>query len=328
MLTARGEASDRVRGLEAGVDDYLAKPYEPKELLLRVGSILRRTRAPAAPLGADETGLRFGPFLFLAERGELRRGDDVVRLTEREREILRLLGATPGSACRARRWRARAAARRSAPSTCRSTGLRRKLERDPANPIYLQTARGAGYKLWPTHERHRRARCPGSRPRGSWRSGARGLADLLPKGLYARSLLIVILPMVLLQTGVAYLFMQRHWDLVTHRLSDAVARDVGAIIDLYDALPLGADDKRLREIASERFRMSVDLMPPQPLPPSLPRPLLRLPRSLDPRAAEGIENPAQESDLGRHRRQVRTYGDSRRSRLRRRAAHHQTLARL
>jgi two-component system osmolarity sensor histidine kinase EnvZ len=103
-----------------------------------------------------------------------------------------------------------------------------------------------------------------------WRSGARSLADLFPKGLYARSLLIVILPMVLLQTGVAYLFMQRQWDLVTHRLSNAVARDVGAIVDLYRAQPLGADDKRLREIASERFRMNADLLPPQPLPPRLP----------------------------------------------------------
>ena len=107
--------------------------------------------------------------------------------------------------------------------------------------------------------------------RGLWRSGARSLADLFPKGLYARSLLIVILPMALLQVGVAYLFMQRHWDLVTHRLSDAVARDVGAITDLYRAQPLGEDDKRLREIASARFRMSVDLLPPQPLPPTLPR---------------------------------------------------------
>ena len=107
--------------------------------------------------------------------------------------------------------------------------------------------------------------------RDLWRSGARSLAELFPKGLYARSLLIVILPMALLQVGVAYLFMQRHWDLVTHRLSDAVARDVAAVVDLYRAQPLGADDRRLREIASERFRISVDLMPPQPLPPVLPR---------------------------------------------------------
>ena len=124
--------------------------------------------------------------------------------------------------------------------------------------------------------------------RSLWRTGARSLADLFPKGLYARSLLIVILPMVLLQTGVAYLFMQRHWDLVTHRLSNAVARDAGAIVDLYRALPLGADDARLRQIASERFRMNAELMPPGPLPPALPRrffdaldPLTRaLPREL------------------------------------------------
>ena len=107
--------------------------------------------------------------------------------------------------------------------------------------------------------------------RGLWRSGARSLAELFPKGLYARSLLIVILPMALLQVGVAYFFMQRHWDLVTHRLSNAVARDVGAVVDLYRVLPLGADDKRLREIAADRFRISADLLPPQPLPPSLPR---------------------------------------------------------
>ncbi len=93
---------------------------------------------------------------------------------------------------------------------------------------------------------------------------------MLPKGLYARSLLIVILPMVLLQGAVAYVFMQRHWDLVTHRLSSAVARDVGAITDLYREAPRGADDSRLRAIASERFRMSVELLPPQPLPPRLP----------------------------------------------------------
>ncbi len=107
--------------------------------------------------------------------------------------------------------------------------------------------------------------------RSLYKSSARSIANVLPKGLYARSLLIVILPMVLLQTGVAYLFMQRHWDLVTHRLSAAVARDVGATTELYRMLPLGADDKRLREIAAERFLMTVELMPPQPLPPRMPR---------------------------------------------------------
>jgi two-component system osmolarity sensor histidine kinase EnvZ len=103
-----------------------------------------------------------------------------------------------------------------------------------------------------------------------WRRGARSIANLLPKGLYARSLLIVILPMVLLQTAVAYVFMQRHAELIAQRLSAALARDVGALIDLYQELPRGADDKRLRDIAAERLRMDVELMPPQPLPPRMP----------------------------------------------------------
>ena len=75
-----------------------------------------------------------------------------------------------------------------------------------------------------------------------WRRGARSLANIMPKGLYARSLLIVIVPMVLLQTAVAYVFMQQHSELVAHRLSAAVARDVGAMIDLYRELPRGSDD--------------------------------------------------------------------------------------
>ena len=110
-----------------------------------------------------------------------------------------------------------------------------------------------------------------SRLREIWREGARGLANLLPKGLYARSLLIVILPMVLLQTAVAYVFMQRHWDLVTHRLSAAVARDAGAVIDLYAAYPPVNGDTRLQSISAERFRMDITLLPPGPLPPPMPK---------------------------------------------------------
>src|SRR5579863_10068583 len=77
--------------------------------------------------------------------------------------------------------------------------------------------------------------------RMQWRRGARGIAEMLPKGLYKRSLLIVIVPMVLLQTAVTFVFMQHHWDLVTRRLSEAVARDVGALTDLYQSLPPGDD---------------------------------------------------------------------------------------
>jgi two-component system osmolarity sensor histidine kinase EnvZ len=110
-----------------------------------------------------------------------------------------------------------------------------------------------------------------SRPRVLWREFARALANLLPKGLYARSLLIVIAPMVLLQTAVAYIFMERHWELVTHRLSAAVARDIGAAIDLYRDFPPAPGDDRLKTIYAERFHLDVDLAPPGPLPPPIPK---------------------------------------------------------
>jgi two-component system phosphate regulon response regulator OmpR len=146
MLTARSDAPDRVRGFEAGVDDYLTKPYEPKELVLRIGSILRRARS-APPPRADEATLRFGPFVFFAERGELRKGEDVVRLTEREREILRMLGATPGASVSREALAGAGGNAQERTIDVQINRLRRKLERDPANPLYLQTARGAGYKL-------------------------------------------------------------------------------------------------------------------------------------------------------------------------------------
>ncbi len=104
-----------------------------------------------------------------------------------------------------------------------------------------------------------------------WRRAARGLAEMLPKGLYKRSLLIVIVPMVLLQSAVTLVFMQHHWDLVTRRLSEAVARDVGALTDLYQKLPPGQDDAFLVNLASERFRMDASLLPAGPLPPVMPR---------------------------------------------------------
>jgi two-component system osmolarity sensor histidine kinase EnvZ len=107
--------------------------------------------------------------------------------------------------------------------------------------------------------------------RKAWRRAARRVAEMLPKGLYKRSLLIVIVPMVLLQTAVTFAFMQHHWELVTRRLSEAVARDVGALTDLYQRLPPGQDDAFLANLASERFRMDATLLPAGPLPPAMPR---------------------------------------------------------
>jgi two-component system, OmpR family, osmolarity sensor histidine kinase EnvZ len=118
-----------------------------------------------------------------------------------------------------------------------------------------------------------------ARMRVLWRRVTRRLAEMLPKGLYRRSLLIVILPMVLLQTAVTFAFMQHHWDLVTRRLSEAVARDVGALTDLYQKLPPGESDSLLANLASERFRMDATLLPAGPLPPRMPRSFYR---ALDP----------------------------------------------
>ncbi len=146
MLTARGDPEDRVRGLEIGVDDYLSKPFEPRELLLRIGSVLRRTRAAA--VGKPETAVvRFGPFTFSLERGELRAGEEIVRITEREREMLRLLCANAGSSVSREALSGSGGAAQERTVDVLINRLRRKIEKDPANPAYLQTARGAGYRL-------------------------------------------------------------------------------------------------------------------------------------------------------------------------------------
>lgn len=144
MLTARSEAEDRIAGLETGADDYLVKPFNPRELLLRVGGILRRA-GPATPGSAPE--VRFGPFAFHRGRGELKRGDEVVRLTDRERDLLAALAERPGQTVP----RAAIAGDDAAPGDRAVdvvvTRLRRKIEADPTNPILLQTVRGLGYRL-------------------------------------------------------------------------------------------------------------------------------------------------------------------------------------
>jgi two-component system phosphate regulon response regulator OmpR len=146
FLTAKGEIEERIEGLEAGGDDYLGKPFDPRELTLRIGSLLRR--AKMQPIGIAEDALvRFGDFVFDLPHGDLHRGDMRIPLVEREREILRVLAAARGEVVS-----------RKALSNCvtpcneRSVDvqinrLRRKLENDPAQPNYLLTARGTGYRL-------------------------------------------------------------------------------------------------------------------------------------------------------------------------------------
>ena len=145
MLTALSETDDRVRGLEAGADDYLAKPYEPRELLLRIASILRRA-APRVIAKAEDV-VRFGPFVFHAERGELRQGDEPVRITDREREMLQILAAAAGATVSREDLSEPGGAGNERTVDVQVNRLRRKIEADPANPAYLQTVRGLGYRL-------------------------------------------------------------------------------------------------------------------------------------------------------------------------------------
>ena len=148
MLTARADSKDRINGLELGVDDYLAKPFEPRELLLRLGNILKRTQAaetPAAALRPDY--VRFGPFVYGLARGELRKGEEAIRLTEREREILTALAERAGEVVPREELAAQGSAANDRTVDVQMNRLRRKIERDQADPLYLQTVRGVGYRL-------------------------------------------------------------------------------------------------------------------------------------------------------------------------------------
>jgi len=144
MLTARDAANDRIEGLSLGADDYLAKPFDPRELVLRIEAILRRVQsAPRASI------LALGACAFDAGRGELTRDGQPVRLTEAEAKLLRRLAANPHAPIDRLEL-----ARDTADPTGRAvdvqvTRLRRKIEADPRNPRYLQTVRGVGYMLAP-----------------------------------------------------------------------------------------------------------------------------------------------------------------------------------
>ena len=139
---------------------------------------------------------------------------------------------------------------------------------------------------------------PALRP---WRVFTRALAGIMPKGLYARSLLIVILPMVLLQSAVALVFMDRHWQMVTFRLSNAVTQDIAALIDVYrDFHQLDPDNGKLEDIARRRLNLDVEVLPPGPLPPTLPKPFFSLvDRAMSSEIAKQIRRPFWIDTVGR-----------------------------
>jgi len=146
LLTAMTETEDRIEGLTRGADDYLSKPFEPRELVLRINAILRRVpQAPPAP-----KTLSFGDFTFDLARGELKRRGGVIRLTEAETALLAALARQPGEVFSREDLRQETTEAASARTVdVQMTRLRRKIEDDPKYPRFLRTVRGSGYVLMP-----------------------------------------------------------------------------------------------------------------------------------------------------------------------------------
>jgi len=146
LLTAKGEAEDRIQGLERGADDYLAKPFEPRELVLRISALLRRAAPPAR---AAHSEVRMGDCVYDPERGQLRRKGKPVKLTSSESALLQLFAANAGRSFSRTDLCARLGVSLERSIDVQVTRLRRKIEEDPKLPLYLQTVRGVGYILVP-----------------------------------------------------------------------------------------------------------------------------------------------------------------------------------
>ncbi|WP_011581476.1 MULTISPECIES: response regulator [Chelativorans] len=144
MLTALSETESRVTGLQAGADDYLPKPFDPRELVLRVNNILRRGGQPTTPKLEQ---IVFGPYTFQITRRELKRAGELLKLTEREREIMAIFAERAGETIPRHELVGEDSEVGERTIDVQINRLRRKIERDPANPIWLQTVRGIGYRL-------------------------------------------------------------------------------------------------------------------------------------------------------------------------------------
>ncbi len=144
MLTALSETDNRITGLEAGADDYLPKPFDPRELILRINNILRRG-GPATTPKVEQ--LVFGPYTFQISKRELKRGSEVLKLTDREQEILAIFAERAGETIPRHELVGEDSEVGERTIDVQINRLRRKIERDPSNPVWLQTVRGIGYRL-------------------------------------------------------------------------------------------------------------------------------------------------------------------------------------
>ncbi len=144
MLTALADADNRISGLESGVEDYLPKPFEPRELLLRIRNILKRRVSP------DEVpdSIKMGACRFNIERGELKSEGRTIRLTTRERDLMRIFAMNRGKTVSRAKLSAGGETAGARAIDVHINRLRQKIEPDPTTPVYLQTVRGAGYILY------------------------------------------------------------------------------------------------------------------------------------------------------------------------------------
>lgn len=147
MLSALSDPRDKIAGLSSGSDDYLAKPFEPEELLLRLQSLLRRS----TPQATAQKNIKFGDCIFDLKLGECLRDGKPLKLTSRERDILRLLSQKPGEAFSRLQLAIGGSEENERSVDVQINRLRQKIESDPTNPKYLQTLRGAGYALFVDH---------------------------------------------------------------------------------------------------------------------------------------------------------------------------------
>ncbi len=144
MLTALSETDSRISGLEAGADDYMPKPFDPRELILRINNIIRRGGQPGTPKLEQ---IVFGPYTFQIARRELKKAGEPIRLTDREQEIMAIFAVRAGETIPRHELVGGEGDVGERTIDVQINRLRRKVERDPANPVWLQTVRGIGYRL-------------------------------------------------------------------------------------------------------------------------------------------------------------------------------------